>query len=78
MNFADAAEQVLRENGGAPLDSKEITRRALDQGLISPRSNEAEKYVAAAIRKDNRRRQRAGESVRFVQAGSGMFGLAHT
>lgn len=74
MNFADAAEHVLRENGG-PLPVAEITQRALQQGLIKPKSEEAVTYVRAAIRKDNRRRENRNEPVRFRLVSPGIYGL---
>jgi hypothetical protein len=75
MNFADAAELVLKENGG-PLAVSDITQRALDKGLISPRSDHPVTYVRAAIRKDNRRREAQGEPVRFRLVSSGVYSLS--
>jgi hypothetical protein len=74
MNFADAAAQVLRENAG-PLSVADITRRALEQGLISPKSDDPVTYVRAAIRKDNRRRAGRGEPARFGMVTPGVYGL---
>jgi hypothetical protein len=74
MNMADAAEQVLRRSGG-DLSSKQIADQAVADGLITPRSDKPWVYVAAAIRKDNRRRQNQGEAVRFVSTGTGRYGL---
>jgi HB1, ASXL, restriction endonuclease HTH domain len=74
MNFADAAAQVLRENG-RPLPIADITRRALEQGLISPKSDDPATYVRAAIRKDNRRRESRGEPARFGLTAPGVYGL---
>lgn len=73
MNLADAAEQVLRERSGQALHSKEIAEQALAAGLIAPRSETPWVYVAAAIRKDNRRRQQRGETPRFTAAGEGRY-----
>jgi hypothetical protein len=75
MNFADAAEQVLKENGG-PLAIADITQRALDRGLISPRSDRPVTYVRAAIRKDNRRREAREEPARFRLVSPGVYGLS--
>lgn len=74
MNFADAAEHVLRENGG-PLPVAEITQRALKQRLINPKSDQAVTYVRAAIRKDNRRRESRNEPARFRLVSPGVYGL---
>ena len=75
MNLADAAEQVLREASNEALHAKEIAKRAMKEGLISPHSETPWVYVAAAIRKDNRRRQRNGQPLRFELAGGGCFHL---
>ncbi len=75
MYFADAAEHVLRENGG-PLSVADITRRALDQGLINPRSDHSVTYVRAAIRKDSRRRESRNEPARFKQVSPGIYTLS--
>ena len=77
MNLADAAEAVLQdENGG--LTAKEIAQRAVDRGLVAPRSETPWVYVAAAIRKDNRRRERSGAAPRFTRADDGRFSLAQS
>jgi hypothetical protein len=74
MNFADAAEQVLKENG-EPLSVAGITQRALERRLINPRSDNPVTYVRAAIRKDIRRRDRRGEPARFRLTAPGVYGL---
>jgi len=74
MNFADAAEQVLQENRG-PLSVADITRRALEQGLINPKSDDPVTYVRAAIRKDNLRRKNRGMPARFRLTSPGVYGL---
>jgi HB1, ASXL, restriction endonuclease HTH domain len=74
MNMADAAEQVLLRSG-RDLSSREIADQAAADGLIAPRSEKPWVYMAAAIRKDNRRRQQQGETMRFVSAGSGRYSL---
>lgn len=74
MNFADAAEQVLREEGKA-LPVKDITDRAISGGLISPKSQTPVVFVRAAIRKDNRRRKQQGESERFDLSTTGLVAL---
>ena len=74
MNIADAAEQVLRSSG-RDLSSREIADQATADGLIAPRSDKPWVYVAAAIRKDNRRRRDRGETVRFATAGTGRYRL---
>jgi hypothetical protein len=75
MNFADAAAQVLRENG-APLPIAEITQRALQHGLISPKSDDPVTYVRAAIRKDNLRHENRGQPARFRLVAPGVYSLS--
>jgi hypothetical protein len=74
MNMADAAEQVLRRTG-RDLSSREIADQAVAEGLIAPRSDKPWVYMAAAIRKENRRRQGRGEAARFVSVGTGRYSL---
>jgi hypothetical protein len=74
MNMADAAEQVLRRSG-RDLSSKELAEQAVADGLIAPRSDKPWIYMAAAIRKDNRRRQDQGQTARFAPAGTGRYKL---
>ena len=74
MNFADAAEDVLRK-AGKPLSVADITKRALDGGLISPKSPTPVVYVRAAIRKDNRRRTQSGGKPRFNLSADGSVSI---
>ena len=75
MNFADAAAQILKENG-TPLPVAEITQRALRQGLINPKSDDPVTYVRAAIRKDNLRRENHNERPRFKLESPGVYSLS--
>jgi hypothetical protein len=74
VNLADAAAAVLSASPD-PLDAKEIAARAIERGLISPRTDAPWTYVRAAIRKENRRRAERGEQPRFAVADSGRFQL---
>jgi hypothetical protein len=74
MNMADAAEQMIRRSG-RDLSAKEIAEQAAADGLIAPRSDKPWIYIAAAIRKDNRRRQDRGQTARFASAGTGRYKL---
>jgi hypothetical protein len=75
MTLADAAAEVLGKAGGAALTAPEIAERAMQSGLIAPRSERPSTYVAAAIRKDSRRRRERGDAPRFA-ADQGGFRLA--
>jgi HB1, ASXL, restriction endonuclease HTH domain len=74
MNMADAAEQVLQRSDHE-LSSREIASQAIADGLIAPRSDKPWVYIAAAIRKENRRRQEQGLAVRFASGGAGRYRL---
>lgn len=65
MNLADAAARILQDNNGGGLSAREIAQRAIDSGLIAPRSATPWTYVAAAVRKENHRRAERGEAPRF-------------
>ena len=77
MTLADAAEAVLKEAKGGPLDCRQIADRAVSQGLAKPKSDEPWTYFRAAIRKDNKSRQEKGLAPRFVSAGVGSYRLAN-
>jgi hypothetical protein len=70
MGLADIAEHVLREAGGGPLHSREITGRATDAGLMTPTGETPWASINAAMGVDNRRREARRELPRFVGAGS--------
>lgn len=75
LTLADAAAEILGVAGTGVLTAQEIADRAMRDGLIAPRSDRPATYVAAAIRKDTRRRKERGTAPRFV-AESGGFRLA--
>jgi hypothetical protein len=75
MGLADIAEQVLREAGGGPLHYREITERAVSDGLMTPGGETPWASINAAMGVDNRRREARGELPRFVGAGSGYYRL---
>jgi hypothetical protein len=68
MNLADAAAHVLEQEGGQSLSPREIAERAVAAGLIAPRSSAPWTYVAAAVRKENRRMTAGGLAPRFSVA----------
>lgn len=75
MNFADAAVEILSSASGGPLHYRDITDRACVSGIINPRSETPWTYMASALLQDIRRRQRRGESPRFVSVGRGYYRL---
>lgn len=77
MSFLDAAEQVLRTaEPRGPMHYVEITRQAIDQGLIAPEGLTPATSMSAMIGTDIRRRRSRTEPPRFVRRGGGMVGLA--
>ena len=77
MSFAEAAEQILRESGSRdPLHYEEITRRAIEQGLIQPEGKTPATSLSAIIGTDIRRSEARGQQPRFVRHGRGLIGLA--
>jgi len=75
MGLAEIAEEVLREAGGGPLHYREITKRAVASGLVTPSGETPWASVNAAINVDNRRREARGDLARFVPAGGGYYRL---
>ena len=77
MSFLDAAEQVLRAaDPRGPMHYVEITRQAIEQGLIASEGLTPAVSMSAMIGTDIRRRRSRTEPPRFVRVGSGMVGLA--
>ena len=75
MNFVDAAYQVLRD-AGEPLHYREITRRALEQGLIHSRGKTPEATMRAQLGNSIRHTAEGGPPSPFRRMGRGMWGLA--
>jgi len=75
MNFLEAAYQVLKA-AGEPLHYREITRRALQRGLIKSRGRTPEATMNAQLAVSIKRAAEGGPSSPFYRAGRGIFGLA--
>jgi restriction system protein len=71
MNFRDAAEHVLRE-AGEPVHYRDLTRRALDAGLLSTRGRTPWETLNAQLSVDIKQ---YGERSRFYRHAPGTFGL---
>ena len=77
MSFTDAAERILSESiNEEPLHYAEITRQALERGLIRTEGRTPAASMNAMILTEIRRQEERGESPRFVRHGRGMVGLA--
>ena len=70
MTFLDAAEQVLKQEG-QPLHYREITRRAIAQGLIITHGQSPARTLNAQISVSIKR----GRSP-FQRVGRGIYGLS--
>ncbi len=76
LTFLDAAEHVLRDEAGRrPMHYREITRRAMAQGMIATSGQTPGATMYAQLLTDIQRRQRRGETPRFARLGPGQFGL---
>jgi len=76
LSFTDAAERVLEAQKDAkPLHYREITKRALAQGLITTEGQTPEATMYSQIITETKRRTKRGELPRFVKQGRGIFGL---
>lgn len=77
LSFVDAAEQVLKRFGQRrPMHYKEITRRALELGLIATDGQTPASSMYAVILTEIDRALKRGEQPRFVKHGRGMVTLA--
>lgn len=76
MSFADVAEEVLKRASGGPLSYEEITHRAIEDGLVSTRSDQPWVYMAPIINADNRARISRGDRPRFTSAQRGQVQLS--
>lgn len=76
LSFTDAAERILESSAGEPLHYREITRRALDQGMLSTTGLTPEATMYAQVLTEGKRQKRRGEHPRFLMLGRGMITLA--
>lgn len=69
MTYLDAANQIL-QRAGESLHYAEITKRALDEGLISPTGLTPDATMGSRLYTETKQ-----DGSRFVRAGRGVFGL---
>lgn len=74
MKFKDAAETIL-EQTKKPMHFKEITKRALDEGLLDTAGITPERTMGAQIYTGILYDQKVGREGRFTKVGPGIFGL---
>lgn len=76
LSFLDAAEHILdRYAATKPMHYRDITKQALELGLIKTKGQTPEATMSAQLGVDIERRRRQGETPRFYRANRGMFGL---
>lgn len=77
VSFTDAAEQVLaRLSGGQPMHYRDITAKALEQGLIRTSGRTPEATMYASVLEELQRYRKRGAQPRFFTPGKGMIALA--
>ncbi|MEA2576278.1 MAG: restriction system protein, partial [Chloroflexia bacterium] len=77
ISFTDAAEQVLNQYGSkVPMHYRDITRKAIDLGLISTRGQTPDQTMYAQILTEIDRYKKRGEVARFTKEGRGLVGLS--
>lgn len=76
LSFTDSTEQVLLRFGNKkPLHYRDITKRALDLGLLHSQGETPEATLYAQVLTEISRKTRRGETPRFVKHGKGYVGL---
>ena len=76
-SFTNAAEKVLEEFGkGEPMHYRDITKKALEMGLLTTEGKTPEATMYAQIISEIKRYRARGEQPRFVQHGKGYISLS--
>lgn len=76
LSFTDAAEAVLRQFGGnQPMHYRDITRKAMELGLIKTSGLTPEATLYSQILLEIERQTKRGDTPRFVKHGKGLIGL---
>jgi restriction system protein len=77
LSFTDAAEYVLEHFGNRkPMHYRDITRKALELGLLKTSGQTPEATLFAQIVSEIARQTRRGETPRFVKEGKGRISLS--
>lgn len=74
LSMVNAAFEILR-NAGVPLHYKEITRTAIEKGLINSSGLTPEASLLSALNRENSRRIQRNEIPRFESLDDGVYGL---
>lgn len=76
LSFTESAYRILESCGGKPMHYREITRRALEDGMLDTAGKTPEATMYAQILTEVKRRKGRGEQQRFMILGKGMITLA--
>jgi restriction system protein len=76
LSFTESAARILDAAGGNPMHYRDITRHALEHGMLDTEGKTPEATMYAQILTESKRRQRRGEQPRFLMLGKGMVALA--
>jgi len=75
VSFTEAAQRILESAGGKPMHYRDITRHAIEHGMLDTEGKTPEATMYAQILTECKRRQRRGEQPRFMILGKGMISL---
>jgi restriction system protein len=76
LSFTDAAERILEQYGNRkPMHYREVTERALKDGMLVTQGKTPEATMYAQIITEIQRHTKRGELPRFTRHGKGYFGL---
>ena len=73
-SFTNAAYGILKEEG-VPLSAREITKRALNRGLIVTKGKTPYQTMQSSLYLENKRRLARGEIPRFKKYENNVWGL---
>ena len=76
LSFTEAAARILDAASGKPMHYRDITRHAIEHGMLDTAGKTPEATMYAQILTECKRRQGRGEQPRFMLLGKGMISLA--
>lgn len=76
LSFTGSAERILEAAGGKPMHYRDITRHAIEHGMLDTEGKTPEATMYAQVLTECKRRRGRGEQPRFMILGKGMISLA--
>ena len=76
LSFTGSAERILEAAGGKPMHYRDITRHAIEHGMLDTEGKTPEATMYAQVLTECKRRRGRGEQQRFMLLGKGMISLA--